>query len=96
MMVVAALAAVSAAITVHAVIVLAARSHPATSGVALIAAGVSLLVLTPLAFANRRLGTQIASQTLHADGTLSGIGAATSLLALIAPARRGGPGMILS
>jgi divalent metal cation (Fe/Co/Zn/Cd) transporter len=48
----------------------------------LIAAGVSLAVLTPLAYAKRRLGVQMGSRALQGDGTLSGIGAATSLLAL--------------
>jgi divalent metal cation (Fe/Co/Zn/Cd) transporter len=52
----AALAVVSAVIIVQTVIALATGSHPGTSGVTLIAAGVSLIVLTPLAYAKRRLG----------------------------------------
>jgi len=52
--------------------------------VTLIAAAVSLAVLAPLAYAKRRLGAQMASRALQGDGTLSGIGAATSLLALAA------------
>jgi divalent metal cation (Fe/Co/Zn/Cd) transporter len=80
----AALAAVSAVIIVQAAAALAARSHPGTSALALIAAGISLAVLTPLAYAKRRLGTQMASRALQGDGALSGIGAATSLLALAA------------
>jgi divalent metal cation (Fe/Co/Zn/Cd) transporter len=84
MVVAAALATASAAITVQAVIALATGSHPGTSRVTLIAAGVSLLALTPLAYAKRRLGAQMASRALQGDGTLSGIGAATSLLALTA------------
>jgi divalent metal cation (Fe/Co/Zn/Cd) transporter len=40
--------------------------------------------LTPLAVAKRRLGGRISSRALRGDGTLSGIGAATSLLALSA------------
>jgi divalent metal cation (Fe/Co/Zn/Cd) transporter len=79
-----ALAIVSAAIAVQAVIALATRSHPAPSGVTLIAAGVTLIVFTPLAYDKRRLGAQMASRALQGDGTLSGIGAATSLLALTA------------
>jgi divalent metal cation (Fe/Co/Zn/Cd) transporter len=55
-----------------------------TSGVTLIAAAVSLTVLTPLAYAKRCLGTQMASRALQGDGALSGVGAATSLLALTA------------
>jgi divalent metal cation (Fe/Co/Zn/Cd) transporter len=80
----AALAIVSAVITVQAAIALATGSRPGTSGVTLIVAGVSLVVLTPLAYAKRRLGVRMASRALHGDGTLSGIGAATSLLALTA------------
>ena len=78
------LATVSAVITIQAAIALAASSRPGTSGVTLIAAGVSLVVLTPLAYAKRRLGARMASRALQGDGTLSGIGAATSLLALTA------------
>jgi divalent metal cation (Fe/Co/Zn/Cd) transporter len=80
----AALAAVSAVITIEAAIALATGSRPGTSGVTLIAAGVSLVVLAPLAYAKRRLGAKMASRALQGDGTLSGIGAATSLLALTA------------
>jgi divalent metal cation (Fe/Co/Zn/Cd) transporter len=80
----AALAAVSAVITIQAAVALAASSRPGTSGLTLIAAGVSLVVLTPLAYAKRRLGARMASRALQGDGTLSGIGAATSLLALTA------------
>ena len=50
----------------------------------LAAAGISLVVLTPLALAKRRLGRRMASRALQGDGALSGIGAATSLLALAA------------
>ncbi len=82
--VVAALAAVSAVIMVQAAVALATGSRPGTSSLALIAAGISLAVLTPLAYAKRRLGTQMASRALQGDGALSGIGAATSLLALAA------------
>ena len=84
LVVAACLAAVSAVIIVQAAAALAAGSRPGTSGLALIAAGISLAVLTPLAFAKRRLGTQMASRGLQGDGALSGIGAATSLLALAA------------
>ena len=50
----------------------------------LIAAGISAAVLTPLAYAKRHLGTQMASRALQGDGTLSGIGATTSVLAITA------------
>jgi divalent metal cation (Fe/Co/Zn/Cd) transporter len=74
-------AAVVVAIALAAV---ASGSRPSTSGVALAAAGVSLVVLTPLAYAKRRLGGRMASRALQGDGALSGIGAASSLLALTA------------
>ena len=80
----AALAIASAVITIQAAVALATRSHPGTSGLIVIAAAVSLTVLMPLAYAKRRLGTQMASRALQGDGALSGIGAATSLLALTA------------
>jgi divalent metal cation (Fe/Co/Zn/Cd) transporter len=79
-----ALAVVSAVLTVESVTALAGGSRPGASGRSLIAAGVSLAVLTPLAYAKRRLGRQMASRALQGDGALSGIGAATSLLALTA------------
>jgi hypothetical protein len=53
-------------------------------GLALLAAGAVLAVLTPLSYAKRRLGRRMASRALRGDGTLSGIGAATSLLGLAA------------
>jgi divalent metal cation (Fe/Co/Zn/Cd) transporter len=79
-----ALAAVSAALTVESVTALLAGSHPGTSEIMLIAAAVSLAVLAPLAVAKRRVGRRLSSRALQGDGTLSGIGAATSLLALAA------------
>jgi divalent metal cation (Fe/Co/Zn/Cd) transporter len=77
-----ALAVVSVVITVQAAAALTIGSRPGTSGVTLIAAAISLSVLTPLAYAKRRLGVQMTSRALQGDGTLSGIGAASSLLAL--------------
>lgn len=78
----AALAVISVILAVPSVAALASRSHPGTSALALVTAGVSLAVLTPLAVAKRRLGRQISSRALQGDGALSGIGAATSFLAL--------------
>ena len=63
---------------------LASGSRPGTSDVILIAAGVFPAVLAPSACAKRRLGRRMAGRALHGDGTLSGIGAATSLPALTA------------
>lgn len=79
----AALAVVSAVLTAGSVTALVNGSRPGTAGITLIAAAVSLAVLAPLAYAKRRLGTQMASRALQGDGALSGIRAATSLLALI-------------
>jgi divalent metal cation (Fe/Co/Zn/Cd) transporter len=79
-----ALATAGAVIIARSAAALAAGSRPGTSDLALMAAGLSLAVLTPLAYAKRRLGAQMASRALQGDGTLSGIGAATSLLALTA------------
>ncbi len=78
-----ALAVVSAVLTAESVTALVTGSRPGTSGITLAAAAVSLAVLAPLAYAKRRLGRQLASRALRGDGMLSGIGAATSLLALI-------------
>jgi divalent metal cation (Fe/Co/Zn/Cd) transporter len=75
------LAVVSAVITIQAAVALVAGSRPGTSRVTLTAAAVSLVAL---AYAKRRLGARMASRALQGDGTLSGIGAATSLLALTA------------
>jgi divalent metal cation (Fe/Co/Zn/Cd) transporter len=83
-MVAIALATAGAVILAQSAAALAAGSRPGTSNLALIAAGISLAVLTPLAYAKRRLGAQMASRALQGDGALSGIGAATSLLALTA------------
>jgi divalent metal cation (Fe/Co/Zn/Cd) transporter len=79
----AALAVVSVVLMVGSVTALVNGSRPGTSGITLVAAAVSLTILTPLAYAKRRLGKQMASRALQGDGALSGIGAATSLLALI-------------
>lgn len=78
-----ALAVVCVVLIVESVTALVSGSRPGTSGITLVAAAVSLAVLTPLAYAKRRLGGQMASRALQGDGALSGIGAATSLLALI-------------
>jgi divalent metal cation (Fe/Co/Zn/Cd) transporter len=78
-----ALAIVSVVLVAESVTALVNASRPGTSGITLVAAAVSLAVLTPLAYAKRRLGKQMASRALQGDGALSGVGAVTSLLALI-------------
>ena len=79
-----ALAVVSVVLVVESAAALASGSRPGTSPVTLAAAGISLAVLTPLAVAKRRAGGRLDSAALRGDSTLSGIGAATSLLALVA------------
>ena len=79
-----ALTVVSVALAFESVTALAQRSRPDSSAITLIAAGISLAVLTPLAYAKRRLGRRMSSRALQGDGALSAIGAATSLLALTA------------
>ena len=79
-----ALASVAVLLAEQSSAALASGSRPGTSGIALAAAGISLAVLTPLAYAKRRLGRRMESRALQGDGALSGIGAATSLLALAA------------
>jgi hypothetical protein len=59
-------------------------SRPLASAVTVAAARLSLLVLTPLGIAKRRLGKRMGSRALQRDGALSGIGAATSFLAITA------------
>ena len=80
----AALAVVAVVLVVDSVPALIRGSHPSASAIPLAAAAVSLVVLTPLAVAKRRLGRRMNSKALLGDGTLSGIGAATSFLALAA------------
>jgi len=80
----AALAVVSVVLAAESVTALASGTRPGTSDITLVAAGISVVILTPLAYAKRRLGLQMGSQALQGDGTLSAIGAATSLLALAA------------
>jgi divalent metal cation (Fe/Co/Zn/Cd) transporter len=79
-----ALAVVSIVLSVESAAALASGSRPGTSAVTLAAAGISLVVLVPLARAKRRLGSRMDSRALQGDGALSGIGAATSFLALAA------------
>lgn len=79
-----ALAVVAVVLAVESITALVQGSRPASSGVTIAAAGVSLVVLVPLAVAKRRLGDRLSSRALKGDGTLSGVGAATSFLALAA------------
>jgi divalent metal cation (Fe/Co/Zn/Cd) transporter len=62
---------------------LAAGTRPGGSALALVAAGLAVVVLTPLARAKRRTAALLGSPALRGDSTLSAIGAATALLALV-------------
>jgi divalent metal cation (Fe/Co/Zn/Cd) transporter len=77
-----ALAVVAAVLVAEAVSALLQGSHPSATVITMAAATISLVVLTPLAIAKRRLGARMHSSALQGDGTLSGLGAATSFLAL--------------
>jgi hypothetical protein len=81
--IVAALALISAVLSVRAIEALAAGTHPGDSAVALASAALTAVVLTPLAYLKRHTGVLLASPALKGDGTLSAIGAATALFALV-------------
>jgi divalent metal cation (Fe/Co/Zn/Cd) transporter len=49
----------------------------------IVVAAASVMVLPPLARAKRRAGKALGSRALRGDGTLSGVGAAIALLALV-------------
>jgi divalent metal cation (Fe/Co/Zn/Cd) transporter len=78
----AALTIVSLVLTEEAIRALATSSEPTSSARAIIAAGLAIMVLTPLAVAKRRVAAQLGSPSLRADATLSGIGAGVAVLAL--------------
>jgi divalent metal cation (Fe/Co/Zn/Cd) transporter len=79
----AALATVSVVLAVGSVEALIVGSRPGQSAVGLVVAGLSVLVLTPLAYAKRRVARGLGSRALRGDAALSGIGAAVGLLALV-------------
>lgn len=70
-------------LTVASVLALAAGTAPDSSLAAMLSAGASAAVLTPLAIAKLRVGTALPSSALRGDGTLSGIGASLGALALV-------------
>jgi divalent metal cation (Fe/Co/Zn/Cd) transporter len=78
----AALGTVSIVLAVAAIDALAVGSRPESSVPGLVTAGLAFVVLSPLAYAKRRVGAELGSRALRGDGTLSGIGAAVALLAL--------------
>ena len=62
---------------------LLSHSVPADSVFAMVSAGISALVLAPLGWAKHRTGRGLGSHALMGDGTLSVIGAALGVLALL-------------
>lgn len=82
-----ALIIVAITLTIDAATQLAAGTAAQKSVFAMVSAGVSALVLAPLGVAKHRVGKALDSHALQGDGTLSAIGAAlgvTALLGLIA------------
>jgi divalent metal cation (Fe/Co/Zn/Cd) transporter len=81
--VVVALLITATVLAVASVQALVAGTAPDNSVSAMLSAGVSALVLAPLAIAKHRVGTALSSSALKGDGTLSGIGATLGVLALV-------------
>jgi divalent metal cation (Fe/Co/Zn/Cd) transporter len=78
-----ALSIVAVTLAVDAVTQLVSGTAAESSVVAMVAAGVSALVLAPLGIAKHRVGSALGSHALKGDGTLSGIGAALGVTALL-------------
>ncbi len=78
-----ALILVAITLTITAINDLVSHSVPQHSVLAMTAAGVSALVLAPLGRAKHQTGRVLSSHALMGDGTLSGIGAALGVLALL-------------
>ncbi len=79
----AALGLIAVALAFESINALLAGSHPGSSALTVITAGVSIIVLMPLAYLKRGTATRLASHALRGDSTLSAIGATTALLALV-------------
>ena len=78
-----ALSLVAMTLTIAAINDLLSRSMPEHSVQAMISAGVSAVVLAPLGWAKYQTGRALHSHALMGDGTLSAIGAALGVLALL-------------
>jgi divalent metal cation (Fe/Co/Zn/Cd) transporter len=74
---------VAITLTVAAINDLLSHSVPKHSLFAMISAGISAAVLAPLGWAKYRTGAHLGSHALMGDGTLSAIGAALGVLALL-------------
>jgi divalent metal cation (Fe/Co/Zn/Cd) transporter len=78
-----ALSLVAVTLTIAALNDLVSHSVPEHSVLAMISAGVSAVVLAPLGWAKYQTGRLLSSHALMGDGTLSLIGAALGVLALL-------------
>ena len=78
-----ALAAIGVLLTYESVDALIRGTHPGSSLLAVLTAAISLCVLGPLAYAKRTTAIALGSHALRGDSTLSAIGAATALFALV-------------
>lgn len=81
--IVVALALVSAVVAADAIRALVGHEAPAGSWLSLVAAGIAVTVLPPLAVAKRRTAARLRSHALTGDSSITAIGAATGLIALI-------------
>ena len=81
--VVVALALVSAVVAADAISALADHEPPGGSWLSLVAAGIALIVLPPLALAKRRTAVRLRSHALRGDSSITAIGAGTALIALV-------------
>ena len=81
--VVVALGLVSAVVAADAIRALVDHETPGGSWLSLVAAGIALVVLPPLALAKRRTAARLGSHALRGDSSITAIGAATALIALV-------------
>jgi divalent metal cation (Fe/Co/Zn/Cd) transporter len=78
-----ALALVSAVVAAQAIRALVEHERPAGSSLSLVAAGIAIIVLPPLALAKRNTAARLGSHALKGDSSITAIGAATALIAMI-------------
>jgi divalent metal cation (Fe/Co/Zn/Cd) transporter len=77
-----ALGVVAIVLAVESIRALLERTHPGSSLLSIVAAGLAVIVLSPLAARKRRTAVALGSHALRGDSTLSAIGALTALLAV--------------
>jgi divalent metal cation (Fe/Co/Zn/Cd) transporter len=78
-----ALGVIAIVLAVDSIRALLERTHPGSSVLSLVAAGLAVSVLSPLAGRKRRTALALGSHALRGDSTLTAIGALTSLLAVV-------------